>query len=277
MLDARQAHLGEQLAAKPPQWALAAWGVPPAEPGALREDWQKLAGIVGSYREQAGITDPARAIGPVPSGQPELAEAFHASVRALRLPDEAALLKAMGRGELEAQVDAHDRALAVAPADVQADIQQRSADFEIDQVKAQDRREADAQAEAEAKTEDAAADLSRLAVADAARREWTEAHAESAAQAEAAARELRERGLAGRIAETESAFLDRLHQMTTGAEATPEAIPEPRPEPEAESEAKFLERLSRMVNGAGVEPPAEPEPEIEPGRRPSPRPGSSSG
>ena len=56
----------------------------------------------------------------MPSGQPDLAEMFHSSVRALQLPDEAALLKALGRGELEAAVDEHDRALAVAPADVQA-------------------------------------------------------------------------------------------------------------------------------------------------------------
>ena len=136
MADQRQAELGRELADRPPQWALQAWGVPPAEAGALRADWEKQAGIVGAYRELAGITDPAQAIGPVPSGQPDLAETFHASVRALRLPDEAALLKAMGRGELEAQVDAHDRALAVAPPDVQADIQQLAAEVEVNQVDA---------------------------------------------------------------------------------------------------------------------------------------------
>ena len=78
--------------------------MPPAEPGALREDWERRAAIVESYREAAGITDPAQAIGPVPSGQAQLREAFHASVVALELPDDQALLRAMGRGELEAQV-----------------------------------------------------------------------------------------------------------------------------------------------------------------------------
>ena len=96
-------------------WALEAWGTPPAEPGALRDDWQRQAGIVGSYREAAGITDPKQAIGPVPSGKAHLAEAFHASVRALRLPDEAALLKAMNQGQLEARVQEYVRAEAVAP------------------------------------------------------------------------------------------------------------------------------------------------------------------
>ena len=271
MADRRQAELSRELAARPPQWALNAWGVPPAEAGALRDDWEKQAAIVGAYRELAGITDPAQAIGPVPSGQPDLAETFHAAVQALRLPDDAALLKAMGRGELEAQVDAHDRALALTPADVQADIDQRAAEFEDAQVSAHtagDSRDAQAQADAETRAQDAAADLARLAVADAARREWTEAHAESAAQAEAAARELRERGLAGRITETESAFLDRLHQMVTGTEATPEAQAETeaeaRPTPEAESEAGFLERLAQVRAEAEARQAAQAEAAAEP-------------
>ena len=122
MLDARQAALGERLAANPPAWAIAAWGDPQAKTGAERADWERLAGIVESYREAAGITDPQQAIGPVPAGKAHLAEAFHASVRALRLPDEAALLKAMNRGQLEAQVQEYARAEAVAPADVQAQV-----------------------------------------------------------------------------------------------------------------------------------------------------------
>ena len=76
MLDARQAALGERLAANPPGWALDAWGVPPAGPGALRDDWAKRAAIVGSYREAIGITDPQAAIGPVPAGKAHLGEAY---------------------------------------------------------------------------------------------------------------------------------------------------------------------------------------------------------
>src|SRR5207253_2597723 len=121
MLDARQAELGRQLAAQSPEWALRAWGVPPARAGALREDWERRAAVVESYREAAGITDPAQAIGPVPSGQAQLSEAFHASVLALELPGEQALLRAMGRGQLEAQVSAYERAEALAPRDVSAE------------------------------------------------------------------------------------------------------------------------------------------------------------
>ena len=92
---------------------------PPPEAGPLRDDWLRHAAQVESYREVAGITDPEQAIGPVPAGQPELGELFHGAVRALRLADEAALLKAMGQGEVEAIVDAHDQAVAFAPPDVQ--------------------------------------------------------------------------------------------------------------------------------------------------------------
>ena len=74
------------------------------------------------YRELAGITNEAAAIGPPPSRQAGMSDAFAASVRALELADEAALVKAMGRGELVAQVREYERAEAVAPADVRAQI-----------------------------------------------------------------------------------------------------------------------------------------------------------
>ena len=106
MMDTRQAELGRQLAARPPQWALERWGdAAGARPGALLADWQRRAGIVGAYREAAGITDPRRRRSArPPSGKARQAGRRSASVRgALQLPDEAALLKAMGQGELEAR------------------------------------------------------------------------------------------------------------------------------------------------------------------------------
>ena len=255
MADRRQAELGRELAELPPQWALQAWGVPPAhqESAARRADWEKQAGIVGYYRELAGITDPAQVIGPVPSGQPDLAEMFHASVRALQLPDEAALLKAMGQGELEAAVDEHDRALAVAPADVQADVDQRSAEWEDAQVSAHiagGERDAEAQADAEERAQDAAADLARLAVADAARREWTEAHTGLAARAEAAENELRSRGLAERIPVTDA----EVTEAAAEGRETPPMDPALWAQLKAEQTARFQadreaerERMARLT------------------------------
>ncbi|MGH3411262.1 MAG: hypothetical protein ACRDRJ_53495, partial [Streptosporangiaceae bacterium] len=236
MMDARQAALRERLAANPPAWAKEAWGVPPAEPGLLREDWQRRAGLVESYREAAGITDPQQAIGPVPSGKAHLAEAFHASVRALQLPDEAALLRAMNRGQLEARVQEYTRAEAIAPQDVQA----QAGDVEHSLEEARARADAAitagdvaAMEAAETEAERHAGDLSRLAVADAARREWREATVAQETAAREATAELQRRGLAERIpetrtgeerqAETEAEFLERLDTIRAQAEARQEA------------------------------------------------------
>ena len=202
MADARQAELGERVAARPPQWALDAWGMPPAEAGALRDDWQRRAGLVESYREAAGITDPQQAIGPVPAGKAHLAEAFRSSVRALQLPDEAAMLKAMNRGQLEARVQEYVRAEAVAPRDVQAEVGDCEHMAEAARVRAETAIAAGdvaAQQEAEAEAARHAEDLASLAVADAARREWREATAAPEAAAREAAAELQQRGIAERI------------------------------------------------------------------------------
>ena len=258
MLDTRQAELGRQLAERPPHWALQAWGVPAAEAesAARRTDWEKQAGIVAAYREAAGIADPAQALGPVPAGQAQLREAFHSAVVALQLPDDQALLRAMGRGELEAQVAVHARAAALAPPDVQAEIGEREATWESDLVRAHVagyELDGQAAAEAEADAGDAADDLAALAVADAARREWAEAHAGQAEAAREAEAELRRRGQVKRVtqaaaaapeprAETHEEFLARLPQIVAEAEARhaakAEPEPEPAPEPVAEAEAE---------------------------------------
>ena len=177
MLDARQAELGRQLAAQPPEWALQAWGVPPseAESATRRADWERRAGIVESYRETAGITDPAQAIGPVPAGQAQLREAFRASVVALELPDNEALLRAMGRGQLEAQVSTYERAAAIAPPDVSRELADADRLYKGDLARARAVREASRKVEADTAeilagmTADELADADRLYKGDLAR------------------------------------------------------------------------------------------------------------
>jgi hypothetical protein len=249
-LDARQAELGRQLAAQAPEWALRAWGVPPARAGALREDWERRAAIVESYREAAGITGPAQAIGPLPSGQAQLREAFHASVVALELPGEQALLQAMGRGQLEAQVSTYQRAAALAPRDVSAELTAADRRGKSDIARAQAAREAGRDAETDTAGILAgmtAGELAGLRVADAARREWAEAHASEAAQARAAEAELRRRDQAERAAqaarehqlrrEREAEFRARLPQIVAEAgKAEPEAAWE-QPKSQAQAEA----------------------------------------
>jgi hypothetical protein len=237
MLDARQAELGRQLAARPPEWALNAWGVPPARAGALRQDWERRAAIVESYREAAGITDPAQAIGPVPSGQAQLREAFHTAVVALELPGDQALLRAMGRGQLEAQVSAYERAEALAPRDVSAKLAAADRRCTSDITRAQAAREAGRTAEADTAgilAEMTAGELADLRVADTARREWAEAHAGEAAQARAAEAELRRRNQAERVAqagERQEAMNEPAAWQQPESQVQAEAVPEPSWEP----------------------------------------------
>jgi conjugative relaxase-like TrwC/TraI family protein len=225
-LEARQAELGRQMLERPPAWALDAWGVPPREAGALRDDWAVRAGVVASYRELAGVSAD-HALGPMPHDHAERREAWHAAMRALALPDEAALLRAMGRGELEAKVLQGERVLATAKPDVSAHL----GDVAAARVAAGHQVEA-ARAEADHVTETSAWVLERtlataeadLNIKQAARAGWEEMHGEELRVAREAEAELSRRG----------------HERQVEPE------PEPRPE-----------------NEAGADPV--PEPEVQPG------------
>jgi hypothetical protein len=225
--DARQAEIGREMAARAEEWAVRAWGVPPAEAGVLRDDWERRAGIAGSYREAAGITDPKQAIGPVPAGKGVLREMFHASVHALELAGERAMTAAMGNEDLEARLLERERAVAAAPPDVSArlDSVERQREVAAEQA-GRARQAADPgmvrSAEALAGIHDG--QLGNLRIADAAHREWAEAHAGLEAAAMAAARELRERNLAERIPVTDAEVAEasakpREHPATDPAEA----------------------------------------------------------
>jgi len=225
---------------------------------------------VESYREAAGITDPAQAIGPVPAGQAQLREAFHASVVALELPGEQALLRAMGRGQLEAQVSAYERAAALAPRDVSAELAAADRRCKSDIARAQAAREAGQDAEADTAgilAEETAGELAVLRVADAARREWTEAHASKAAQARAAEAELRRRDQAERAVRAGQAAWE--HQLRREREAEFRAR---LPQIVAEAEARYAAEAGKAEPEAAGEQPksqaqaeATPEPFWEPG------------
>ena len=113
----------------------------------------------------------------------------------------------MGRGELEAQVDAYDRAAIGAPPSVEAELKTAGRQHKAQKQRAEAAREAGdtaAAGSADILAEMNAAELARLRVADAARAEWAEAHAGEAASARRAEEELRRRGLQGRLPATDA-------------------------------------------------------------------------
>jgi hypothetical protein len=142
-LDDRIRALGERMAANPQPWLARRLGVlvPDASP-ALREEYIRRAGLAAAYREAAGITNPEQTVSPQPHrGNPELENMRQATITALEMRDEAAILRGLDCGELEAQVLAGERAQANAPPDVsrtlrltaqaEADALRQSADAEV--------------------------------------------------------------------------------------------------------------------------------------------------
>ena len=120
-LTVRRLELGAAAADKPPAWAVRYLGMPPRESGRLRDDWMSV-GLVASYREAAGHTDPEQAVGPAPVGQPVLREAYRASVAALEMAEEERA-RDLPQRDLEARVREYGRAVAWAPQQVSADLE----------------------------------------------------------------------------------------------------------------------------------------------------------
>ena len=90
----------------PEPWLTRHLGAPPGPDASpvLREDYARRAGTAAAYREARGITDPEQAVSLDPHPDPELEALRRDTVRALEIADEQAELRAMSRGELEAQV-----------------------------------------------------------------------------------------------------------------------------------------------------------------------------
>lgn len=153
-LDDRRRELGERALANPEPWLTRHLGPPPGPDASpmLREDYTRRAGTAAAYREARGITDPDQAVSFGPHPGPELEVLREDTFRALEIADEQAEIRAVSRGELEAQVLQADRAQATAPPDTssqlrltsqaEADAWQQSADAEAqhDQVRADNAR-----------------------------------------------------------------------------------------------------------------------------------------
>jgi AAA domain/TrwC relaxase len=177
-LDARRRELGDRALANPEPWLTRHLGPPPGPDASavLREDYVWRAGTAASYREARGIIDPDQAVSFDPHPGPELEALRNDTFRALEIADEQAEIRAMSRGDLEAQVLHGDRAQAAAPPDMssqlrltaqaEADAWQQSADAEAEHnhVRAENARSLAAVL---------AAQTSRLEAANARFEEWS--------------------------------------------------------------------------------------------------------
>jgi len=195
-LDHRQRELGMAQLDKPEPWAVRYLGMPPQDPGLLRDDWMARVGVVASYREAVGHKDPGQAIGAPPGRGAELHEAYLASMRALEMQQEEQV-RALDRGGLEAKVAEYERAKAWAPEPVgpevaSAALAERDAREQAAAARAQQQAGLADSALALAGT--MAAERERLEVRRAAREEWEEAVAGKREQAREAGAELQRRG-----------------------------------------------------------------------------------
>lgn len=114
--DYRRNQLGAQAAADRRQRAVEALGQVPDEPVA-RLEWEHSAGAVAGWRELAGHTDPAEALGsPAAPGQPEHYATWRAAWTALGRPEATRSDTELSDGQLRVRVRVLAREEAWAPA-----------------------------------------------------------------------------------------------------------------------------------------------------------------
>jgi hypothetical protein len=230
-LDDRRRELGERALADPDPWLTRHLGPPPGPDASpvLRDDYARRAATAAAYREAQGITDPDQAVSFASHPEPELEALRKDTFRALEIADEHAEIRALSRGELEAQVLEADRVQVTAPpetssllrltAQAEADAWQQSADAaaEHDQVRAENARSLAAAL---------AAETSRLEAANARYEEWSARTASTREIAGKARAELQRRGqqpAAGRATGPRS-MVDWWREFQTDADAMDRAI-----------------------------------------------------
>jgi hypothetical protein len=192
-MDTRAQAIGEQLAACPEPWLVDRLGLPPQQPGALRDDWISRAGRAGFYRQAHGITDPTIALGDRPANNPELHMLWEQTHRDLEIPADEVNIRAKSRAELEGTVHAYTRAAQTAPPDMA-----RQLDYHRQQATGLERQAEQAQAYGDTQlagdSRAAAAEETRqaneLSAAQDTRDAWDRAHEANRLVARAARQEL---------------------------------------------------------------------------------------
>jgi hypothetical protein len=304
MMDNRAQAIGEQLAARPAPWLVDRLGLPPTQPGALRDDWISRAGRAGFYRQAHGITDPNIALGDRPANNPELLMLWDQAHRGLEIPADEVSVRAKSRAELEGTVHAYTRAAETAPPDMARQLdhhRQQAAGLERQAEQAK----ADGDAQLASDSRAAAAEETRQAnersAAQDTRDAWDRAHETKRLAARAARQELGRRGIEPEPERREPESLTAWwQQFEVDAEAADRSIsrqrqaaidagqpwpPKPAatartPDPQAHKVIEELRRDGSLPGPgpeqkdpqAGMPEPArsqpDPEPEAKPGHKP---------
>ena len=300
MMDARTQAIGEQLAARPEPWLVDRLGLPPQQPGALRDDWIGRAGRAGFYRQAHGLADPNVALGEMPANNPELRMLWEQTHQDLEILADEVSVRARSRAELEETVHAYTRAAETAPPDMS-----RQLDYHRKQAAGLGRQAEQAAADRDAQlasdSHAAAAEETRQAdelnAAQDTRDAWDRTHEAARLAARAARQELDCRGIEPETehrghesltgwwrqfeatVETAERAIDRQRQtaIDAGQPWPPKsALTARTPDPEAQ---KATERLQRDGYRPGHVPehkepqtampdPAKPQPEPEHEREP---------
>ena len=244
-LDDRARALGEQMAASPELWLARQLGVlAPTASSALHGEYARRAGVAAAYREAAGITDPDQAVSPGPHlANPELEHLRGATISALEIRDEADIIRALPRGELEARIIEGERAQASAPPDVSGQLRltaQAEADALAQSADAQARHDHVAASHASALALQMTAERERLEAVNARYEQWaagTQARREAAGKAKA---ELQRRG-----------------QSQPGQESQPEPTVQPQTATgswrEFEADSQAVERVIARQHQAALD------------------------
>jgi hypothetical protein len=228
MMDARTQTIGEQLAARPEPWLVGRLGMPPQQPGGLRDDWISRAGRAGFYRQAHGITHPAVALGDMPANNPELRMLWEQTHRDLEIPAGEVRVRAKPRAELEGTIHVHTRAAETAPPDMgrQLGYHRRQAAGLQRQA---EQAEADGDLQLARDSRAAAAEETRhadqLSAAQGTRDAWDRAHEAKRLAARAARQELDRRGIEPEPDRRESeSLVGWWRQFEADAEAADRAI-----------------------------------------------------
>ncbi len=166
-VQARQEHLGRQVAEGTPQWALDRLGELPEEE-LERAGWEHRAGIVAAYQEMYDVEGAGTVIGQAPPrGAVEQRAAWEAAYEALGRPDEHRHIAGASDEQLRRMVDGFQREQQWAPSYVgerMAEAYQESREYEQRAALAEAEAATLAAGEARAELEDRAAGLRELAV-----------------------------------------------------------------------------------------------------------------